>query len=852
MIPLKLELRNFLSYGEDHPPLSLEGIRVACLSGPNGHGKSALLDALVWALWGEPRGGARAGDDLIRHGAREMEVALEFELHDVRHRVTRRRTVRGKTGTTDLQLESWDGSQWRTYTGGSLAETQRAITNLLHMTHDTFVHASFIAQGKADAFMTLTPQQRKQVLGEVLDLGQYDELATAAREGGRRARTECDRLTALISGIDAELAKRAEYQRKEEEAARTEREMSAVHDRLAAERGTLLEELERLRSVAREAGDKERAWRRAGERAASLEAQLRELVARVADAQRLVDRRGAIETTYARFMQVQEEERALAKLFDPWCEARDEMKAAEAAIERQRTQLVVETENLRRRAGEIERRLQSAEEASTALERFAAHLQTYETVEQELRAARTECEAVGNALAIVLKDGERLRDVANDVKRRIELLGSHEECPLCGQLLGADGLAAARERLTGELKQVEAELASTRKQYGEHQSAIKAAEARQRELEAKLAGRSTVERAYGDAEARVRAAEGDRKQLESVQQQVLCTQRLIDTGDFALEHRAQREEAAARLATIAYDPERHRKLREAREALHGAEEEMRKLEAARVMLATAESHQADLQSQRIAAEQESAALREEHRALAQEASRLTSVRSESEAKERELQTAGAALRLASQQLGEARQMVAWLADQEQERATLSRALGDTRLEVTAYDQLTEAFGKNGIQEMLVDRALPEIEERANEILSRLTGGRMRVELRTQRAGRTGGTISTLDVNVGDELGLRPYELFSGGERFRINFAIRIALSRYLATRAGAPLQMLAIDEGFGSQDREGCDRLIEAIRSIEDDFERVLVITHVEEIKDVFPVRIEVTKTARGSTFSIT
>jgi DNA repair protein SbcC/Rad50 len=64
--------------------------------------------------------------------------------------------------------------------------------------------------------------------------------------------------------------------------------------------------------------------------------------------------------------------------------------------------------------------------------------------------------------------------------------------------------------------------------------------------------------------------------------------------------------------------------------------------------------------------------------------------------------------------------------------------------------------------------------------------------------------------------------------------------------------MLAIDEGFGSQDREGCDRLIEAIRMVQDDFERILVITHMEEIKDAFPVRIEVTKTAEGSTFSIT
>src|SRR5207244_4656498 len=109
--------------------------------------------------------------------------------------------------------------------------------------------------------------------------------------------------------------------------------------------------------------------------------------------------------------------------------------------------------------------------------------------------------------------------------------------------------------------------------------------------------------------------------------------------------------------------------------------------------------------------------------------------------------------------------------------------------------------------------------------------------------RSSDLISTLDVNVSDELGTRPYELFSGGEKFRVDFAIRIALSKLLARRAGAPLQMLAIDEGFGTQDRWGCDRLIAAIKTIEKDFERILVITHLDEIKEAFPVRIEVEKT---------
>ncbi len=92
------------------------------------------------------------------------------------------------------------------------------------------------------------------------------------------------------------------------------------------------------------------------------------------------------------------------------------------------------------------------------------------------------------------------------------------------------------------------------------------------------------------------------------------------------------------------------------------------------------------------------------------------------------------------------------------------------------------------------------------------------------------------------MGVRPYELYSGGEAFRIDFAIRIALSKLLAIRAGAPLRTLVIDEGFGTQDEDGLQKLIQAINAIQNDFEKILVITHLPTLKDAFPVRIEVWK----------
>lgn len=168
-----------------------------------------------------------------------------------------------------------------------------------------------------------------------------------------------------------------------------------------------------------------------------------------------------------------------------------------------------------------------------------------------------------------------------------------------------------------------------------------------------------------------------------------------------------------------------------------------------------------------------------------------------------------------------------------------------------FRELTLAFGKNGIQAMLIEMALPEIENEADKLLARMTDNRMHVKLETQRPKKAGGVIETLDINISDELGTRSYEMFSGGEAFRINFAIRIALSRLLAHRAGAPLPTLIIDEGFGTQDATGIEKLREAINSIQNDFDKILVITHIEELKDAFPARIDVVKTAEGSTFSL-
>ena len=129
----------------------------------------------------------------------------------------------------------------------------------------------------------------------------------------------------------------------------------------------------------------------------------------------------------------------------------------------------------------------------------------------------------------------------------------------------------------------------------------------------------------------------------------------------------------------------------------------------------------------------------------------------------------------------------------------------TELEQTSedYKAISVALGKDGIQALLIEDAIPEIEHEANALLTRLTDNQSHLTIESVKDLKTGGTKETLDIKISDPVGVRAYELFSGGEAFRIDFALRIAISKLLARRAGTALETLIIDEGFGSQDEEG-------------------------------------------------
>jgi exonuclease SbcC len=191
------------------------------------------------------------------------------------------------------------------------------------------------------------------------------------------------------------------------------------------------------------------------------------------------------------------------------------------------------------------------------------------------------------------------------------------------------------------------------------------------------------------------------------------------------------------------------------------------------------------------------------------------------------------------------EMAADLARARTERAGLATDLDLERV-------LEKAFGARGVQALLIDFAIPEIVDEANRLLALMSAGSTTIDMTTQRTGKsTGREIETLDVVIQDAQGVRPYENYSGGERFRIDFALRIALSRLLARRANAPCKTLIVDEGFGSQDGNGRTGLVEALATVSDQFSLVMVISHVDDVRDIFPATVTVRKGMNGSEASL-
>ena len=349
-------------------------------------------------------------------------------------------------------------------------------------------------------------------------------------------------------------------------------------------------------------------------------------------------------------------------------------------------------------------------------------------------------------------------------------------------------------------------------------------------------------------------SQADRLQSEwaAAQNQLERAERQLVEAGYAQEEREQLGQVEQQLAALGYDSAEHQRLRLQQDDLRDSARQFERLQHARQRRALASESRVRYEAEASTLAQQLQTIKEEKEKLHERAGDLEGVDRRLGENQARLEKLRAERDQLLQRWGNLEALCSRCAELALERDALRQDLQGTQRQVWIYHQLDRAFGKDGIQALIIENAVPQIAEEANAILARLTDNRIQVAFESLRDLKKGGTRETLDVKIADEIGERSYHLYSGGEAFRTNFALRIALSKVLAMRSGTRLHTLFIDEGFGTQDEQGLEQLIEAIQKISEDFKKVLIVTHLDQLKAAFPVQIEVAKHPDlGSRFSV-
>ena len=851
MIPVKLRLRNFMCYREDVPVLNLDGLHIVCLCGENGAGKSALLDSITWCLWGKAR--THSDDDLIHIGLDEMEVELEFLMLKSLYRVVRKRsrTMGKRPGKTILELHVSTGNGFEPISG-AVRETQAKINEVLRMDYDTFINSAFLVQGRADEFTLKSADKRKEVLSEILNLRYYDTLEERAREHSRTLRAEQAALDLSLGEITAELARRDEYQQAFDVA-------KARVSELAGRRNGLESEAQRLRLEKQALDLRARDRQKEEARVAQIEAEAGRWRQQAEEATKEIQAYGVVlvdveslQAGYRRFMEAQAAKERFDRQAHTFYDLSHRKLALENAVKDAQSKLRADRQVAAAGVDGLKQRSADYPQTEAALAAAEEHVTALDATQARLDAMQREMGVNGEAAADKEAITRRLKADMEELRERMtQLEAGQGTCPLCGTDLGQD-------RCEGVLSQYQADGETMKRQFIENQSFLATLRERQATCQGEAQSlQATLRREQPIAQGQVGTLRQSLSQaalardaLPAAEQTLATIDRRLSENGVASEQQLQLDGIVKEIAALGYDKAAHDQTNAGWEGLRTFEERHRQLEEAQRREPLARQRAKEAKQALEAREAELARGQALLKTFGQEISTLPEVTSALEEGERVLRSVATEEEQARQAVGAAQGDLARLTERETAHREKKQALKRVLEEQSIYDDLVRAFGRKGIQALIIESALPDMEEEANRLLARMTDNRMHLKLESQSGYRSReGVQETLEIRIADELGTRSYETFSGGEAFRINLALRIALSKMLARRAGAPLPTLFIDEGFGTQDPVGRDKIVEAINAIQDDFERIIVITHIEELKEQFPARIEVTKAPTGSTF---
>ena len=858
MIPIRLKIKNFMCYGVTPQTLEFSGIHVACLCGSNGHGKTALLDAITWALWGNTR--TRTQEELVHQGQLDMSVELDFLAREQKYKVIRRytRSSGARQGITilELQISSYD-ENYQAITQNTLRETENKIKELLNLDYDTFINTAFLRQGDADRFTTSRPGERKATLAEVLGLSEYEKLELKAKSNYRSLTSKLKDFESKKLFLDEEIIEKLKY---ENELKDIDLEVSSLEPKLKKSQQTF----DSLNSISSKFNQQETELS---------EAEL-QLSKNNLETQNLIDQLEKHKKTYEEISNLLQTKNEITegyiKLNCYKSKLKDFDKSFEIKIELDRNIANINSElNIKKTKilttidkmnSQIENNLIPKINQKIQIEKKIEHLLKeqleWEEINSKIKSLNDNYEKINSKISDLKAINQILLSQMEEDRKKFDMLKiSGGNCPLCQQKLNNNGHDVLLKNYTHQgltNKQNYQKNLETQNNFEEQNKSLK------KEIDTSSTKLLKDQQSVNTSIIKLKSELADslkaEKEINTTKREIEVLDNLINSNNYAESQIKKLEEFNIQLNNLNYSTELHSRIKSQISELALYEEKHIKLKNAETLFPKEESLIESTKNILKNRKSEKEFLSNKIINLKSELEKKDDTNLELARTNKELSTLKSNLQSLYVRKGILLENIERCIKYEKDLNELNKEVSLVSKDADIYNELSLAFGKNGLQALIIETSIPQLEQDSNQLLSRLSENKMAIKFQLvagRKDSRTGMVSEELDIKVSDEVGTRNYETFSGGEAFRINFAIRIALSKLLARRSGAPLPILFIDEGFGSQDLEGQEKLIQSIQSIQNDFEKIIVITHIEQIKDSFPVRIEVNKSGEGSVFEI-
>lgn len=846
--PRSIEVKNYRSYTA--ATFDFEPVHMAMVNGPNGVGKSSLfMDALADCLYEQTRKEDIGG--WVRDGTKSGSITFTFGLGGQDYRVIRTRTKSGR-GTLALQRWDADGQAWADESDTTMKLTQARIERLLGMDCTTFCSIALIRQDAYGLFLEAGSDQRMGILSALLGLdiyGRMEDLAKAGATEQRRKLTAIRERSAILdetiqqkAGIEGEDAKLAD------EAADVEKIVKDLEADLRE-----AEAAEALRAeIARQVDEKKRQARdyrlQAADKASEyldLEKQHSEVEAAadgLEDAVKAAERVKAARELMQRFAPDVERDKDLVKERS-WTTSdllNADQKVKRLESEKGRNELVLS------KRGEISKAKVELAEIAAMKEKVRQRLSDMEKATAAYQRAKAACDAYLQEAKSDIRVREAEIKRARDEASRLDDSG----CPVpetatCKFLSSA---VDCKQMLPGMIESLEDAKKKHRERYDELKATVDQAKAAIDEIGDPLDELSELEhreqelRSITSKEAEVAAAEASVEKIEAS----------------IKEAKEAADKAVAHIEEI--DAERE-KLTQAVTAYQEAEGDVASFSGLADTLAECQagaSKAEALAPQIRKLKEEVDELRGKSEQALREADEIAArvpgggnvadrIRANIEAQRRSLTD------LATRR-GQLKAKLEDIAEAETKSSELRREAEAVGVVLSDYTTLAQAFGLDGIQYMIVRGVVPEIMRRSNEILAAMTGGRMAVDIRTEREQKsTKQIVNSLEVWINTITGgNRPYLSHSGGEKVKIALAVTLGLADVKARRAGVQLGMLFIDEP-PFLDADGTEAYADALAAMasRNPNMRILAISHDPTMKARFVQNIVVTGGEDGSTVAM-